>query len=108
MAREHEKWLNWECQPPTRKTKIFEWINDFKDSHLYRRPVPSNLFEDMFESYYPLQRCYDPFCNEWDLCEEFNPISGGGYDNSDDDYDNENFQELGPGDIKVQEHISNI
>ena len=106
-AEAREVRLNRERQPPTRKTKVFEWITgrDPEDNRLYRQPVLAKCFEDAFESYYPSQRRYDPFRNEWDLCDEFAPAPpGGGYGSDGDD---ENFQEPGPEDIQVEEHCPN-
>ena len=101
-AHDREVRLNRERQPPTRRTKVFEWTtgDDPNDNRLYRRPVFSTSFEDAFESYFPSQRRYDSFRNEWDLCEEFAPIPGGGYDDSEDS-DDDFFREPGPGDIQV-------
>ena len=104
-ADRREVRLNRERQPPTRRTKVFEWVkgDDPDDDRLYRTPVPSKSFEDVFDSYHPSERRYDSFRNEWDLCEEFAPvIPGGGYD---DDSDDEFFQEPGPEDINVEEYM---
>ena len=103
LVQDHVVRLNREHQPPTRRTKVFEWTHsdDPSDDHLYRQPVSSKSFEDVFESYHASQKCYDFFCNEWGLCEEFDPSSGGGYD-SDDNFSDDIFQKPGPGDIQVE------
>jgi hypothetical protein len=101
-AARREARLNRERQPPTRKTKVFEWMrrHDTEDNRLYRQPVPSKCFDDAFESYHPSQRRYDAFRNEWDLCDEFAPAPGGGYDSDDSDDDPGIF-----GDIQVEGYI---
>jgi hypothetical protein len=98
LARENPKQreirLNRERQPPTRKTRVFEWDrgNDPEDDRLYRQLIPQKLHQDYFENYSKAQSIYDAFTNEWDLCEEFGPGDSDS-DTSDDEFDA--LQDLG-------------
>ena len=87
--------MNRERQPPTRKTRVFEWAkgDDPDDDRLYRQLIPQKRHEDFFDMYTGKRARYDSFHNEWDLCDEFGP---GDSDSDEDDEDyNDTFQDLG-------------
>jgi len=77
-----QKRLQREKNPAMKKAKVFTWVyNEDDPPQLVRQKVSQKYNEDTILGYGIRQRIYDPWENEWDLCEEF------GDDDSDDDWD---------------------
>lgn len=87
---ERQKRLQRARDRPVKKAKVFIWTTsedpDIPLSQLYRQPVPKKYNEDNIGAYGIAQRRYDPFENEWDLCEEFG-LDDHEEDRDDDDDD---------------------
>ncbi|RXW18901.1 hypothetical protein EST38_g6960 [Candolleomyces aberdarensis] len=58
--------------PPVRKAPVFEWLGSYDEPVTWKRtPVTMKCKQDTFDMYRRHQMRYDPFFNEWDLCEHF-------------------------------------
>ncbi|KAJ2912293.1 hypothetical protein MD484_g8123, partial [Candolleomyces efflorescens] len=85
---------------PVRTAKVFEWLESYDEPNTWKRtPVTQKCKLDTFELYRNHQMRYDPFFNEWDLCEHF--CFGGGDDAYDTDSDSERGEELPPPPVAV-------
>jgi hypothetical protein len=83
-SKERQARLQREKNPPVSNTAVFEWVRDDNNpSEWIRRRAPKRFNEDTITSFGIQQRRYDPYENEWDLCEEF----GDPDSDSDDDDD---------------------
>ncbi|KAJ7798550.1 hypothetical protein B0H14DRAFT_2617811 [Mycena olivaceomarginata] len=73
------------------KGSVFLW--EKVDGHYIRQPQIRGEFPDLWDEYLGPQRRFDPFHNEWDLCELFannDPVFGEGFaqaPDSDDEID---------------------
>ncbi|RXW13735.1 hypothetical protein EST38_g12120 [Candolleomyces aberdarensis] len=75
--------------PPVRKAPVFEWLEDYNEPNTWKRfPVTMKCKQDAFDMYRRYQMRYDPFFNEWDLCEYFM------FGEHNDEYDGDSDWEL--------------
>ncbi|KAJ7663696.1 hypothetical protein DFH06DRAFT_1128077 [Mycena polygramma] len=69
--------------PGRKGARVYVW--EKSHGHYIRRAAGRDNYEDVWDEYGPLQRRFDGFHNEWDVCEAFGPEGGG--DEDDDDFD---------------------
>ncbi|KAJ7788451.1 hypothetical protein B0H14DRAFT_3504228 [Mycena olivaceomarginata] len=83
------------------KATVFLW--EKVDGHYIRQPQLRGEFADLWEEYPGPQRRFDPFHNQWDLCELFasnDPVFGEGFDQAPDSDD-----EIDPADVIFPQNI---
>ncbi|KAJ6467981.1 hypothetical protein C8R47DRAFT_1303114 [Mycena vitilis] len=69
--------------PGRKGARVYVW--EKSNGQYIRRAAGRDNYEDVWDEYGPLQRRFDGFHNEWDVCEAFGPEGGG--DEDDDDFD---------------------
>ncbi|KAJ7691084.1 hypothetical protein B0H14DRAFT_2420214 [Mycena olivaceomarginata] len=60
--------------PGRKGARIYVWENS--SGYLIRTAGGRTRYEELWDEYGPDQRRYDPFRDEWDLCEAFGPAGG--------------------------------
>ncbi|KAJ7624584.1 hypothetical protein FB45DRAFT_1030718 [Roridomyces roridus] len=72
--------------PSKRGARVFIWekVEDFWVRKLLQR----NMVEDEWDNFAHSQRVFDPFKNEWDLCEPLDPQAVVSYDSDEDETPN--------------------
>ncbi|KAJ7869181.1 hypothetical protein B0H14DRAFT_3440882 [Mycena olivaceomarginata] len=83
------------------KATVFLW--EKVDGHYIRQPQLRGEFADLWEEYPGPQRRFDPFHNQWDLCELFasnDPVFGEGFAQAPDSDD-----EIDPADATFPQNI---
>ncbi|KAG5642707.1 hypothetical protein DXG03_002310 [Asterophora parasitica] len=67
--------LDRERNPPTALTKVFTWEELFDEMGTYKRIAISRWQRTQaLDLYRPDQKRYNPYCNEWDCCDELGDI----------------------------------
>ncbi|THG94306.1 hypothetical protein EW145_g8165, partial [Phellinidium pouzarii] len=76
--------------PGKKGARVFEWEeSETRTGVLIRVPVSRASVEDIWDNYRASQKCYDGFCDEWDLCNEFDPTPRN-YGPPTDEFDKDN------------------
>ncbi|KAJ7675588.1 hypothetical protein DFH06DRAFT_977454 [Mycena polygramma] len=70
--------------PGRKGARVYVW--EKSNGFYIRRAAGRSNYEDVWDEYGPLQRRYNSFQNEWDVCEAFGPEGG---DDDDDDGDDD-------------------
>ncbi|KAJ7833894.1 hypothetical protein B0H13DRAFT_1653562, partial [Mycena leptocephala] len=70
--------------PGNKGARVYVW--EKSNGHYVRRAAGRGSYEEVWDDHGPLQRRFDSFHNEWDVCEAFGP-DGGDDDEGDDGND---------------------
>ncbi|KAG2017314.1 hypothetical protein CC2G_006832 [Coprinopsis cinerea AmutBmut pab1-1] len=65
------------ANPAYSNVRVFEWVRSDDDSRVWQRqPTTKKYSAETLSRYRANQRKYDPFCQEWDCCDEWGESSG--------------------------------